>query len=75
MDILIDDDVAEALINLSLDTLEQGFQVDHERNVLIGLEDRLDILRNLGKVLQEHADYFQKTGPVPRPGNLMGTYT
>ncbi|KAI7873923.1 DUF1688-domain-containing protein [Lichtheimia hyalospora FSU 10163] len=62
---------SEALIHLSLDTLEKGFQVDHERNVLIGLEDRLDILRNLGKVLQEHADYFQKTGPVPRPGNLM----
>ncbi|KAI9275644.1 hypothetical protein BDA99DRAFT_532603 [Phascolomyces articulosus] len=62
---------SEALMNLSLETLQQGFQVDQERNALIGLEDRLDLLRNLGQVLQERADYFQQTGPVPRPGNLM----
>ncbi|KAI9499639.1 hypothetical protein BDB00DRAFT_866501 [Zychaea mexicana] len=62
---------SEALMNLSLETLHEGFQVDHERNVLIGLEDRLDLLRHLGQVLQERADFFQQTGPVPRPGNLM----
>ena len=55
-----------------MDTLQQGFQVDQECNALIGLDDRLELLRNLGQVLQEHADFFQQTGPVPRPGNLMG---
>ncbi|KAI8148745.1 hypothetical protein BJV82DRAFT_505446 [Fennellomyces sp. T-0311] len=62
---------SEALMKLSLETLHKGFQIDHERNVFIGLEDRLELLRHLGQVLQERADYFQQTGPVPRPGNLM----
>lgn len=65
---------AEGLLSLSIDTLKQGFQVN-ERNILIGLEDRLEILRYLGNVLRSREDYFQSSGAVPRPGNLMGKTT
>ncbi|KAL1933761.1 hypothetical protein VTP01DRAFT_7851 [Rhizomucor pusillus] len=61
---------SEGLLSLSIDTLKQGFQVN-ERNILIGLEDRLEILRYLGNVLRSREDYFQSSGAVPRPGNLM----
>lgn len=60
-------------MSLTIETLYEGFQVDHQRNPLIGLEDRLELLRHLGQVLQRRADYFQANrAAVPRPGNLMG---
>ncbi|KAI9311645.1 hypothetical protein BX666DRAFT_2021221 [Dichotomocladium elegans] len=62
---------SEGLKNLSLETLQKGFQLNECATAFFRLEDRLEVLRNLGRVLEKHADYFQKTGPVPRPGNLM----
>jgi hypothetical protein len=50
--------------------LASGLQVT-DRNILVGLEDRLGLLHHLGQVLQTRSDFFG--GAVPRPGNLMGT--
>ncbi|KAI8388490.1 uncharacterized protein BYT42DRAFT_236927 [Radiomyces spectabilis] len=58
-----------ALMALNMDTLRQGFQVD-SRNILVGLEDRLELLHHLGEVLQDRQDYFGSQ-LVARPGNLL----
>ncbi|KAG0169081.1 hypothetical protein DFQ30_003995 [Apophysomyces sp. BC1015] len=60
---------SEALECLSMDILRQGFQISGQ-NVLVGLEDRLELLNHLGEVLRERQDYFG-SGCVARPGNLM----
>ncbi|KAL0094737.1 hypothetical protein J3Q64DRAFT_1715674 [Phycomyces blakesleeanus] len=60
---------SEGLINLTLPTLLQAFQVESQ-NYLAGIEDRLCLLNHLGHVLQRNKDYFG-SGTVPRPGNLM----
>ncbi|ORX50870.1 DUF1688-domain-containing protein [Hesseltinella vesiculosa] len=59
---------SEALLALTLDKLTEGYQVT-EKNILVGLEDRLGLLQHLGLTLQRRQDYFGST--VPRPGNLM----
>ncbi|ORY96641.1 hypothetical protein BCR43DRAFT_492023 [Syncephalastrum racemosum] len=59
---------SEALLHLSDETLAQGFQIDSV-SALVGLEDRLALLRHLGQTLQSRPDYFGTT--VPRPGHLM----
>lgn len=54
---------------LTLDTLLSGFQTKS----LTGLQDRLELLKNLASVLQNRPDYFGgEEGHVPRPGNMMG---
>jgi hypothetical protein len=48
--------------------LAQGFQVTDE-NPLIGLQGRLNLLQNLGKVLSQHPQLFGSERP--RPGHLV----
>ncbi|KAG2219711.1 hypothetical protein INT45_006043 [Circinella minor] len=60
---------SEALIRFSLETLAQGLQVDVNHNLLVVLQDRVDLLRHLGQVLQNRQDHFGTD--VARPGNLM----
>jgi hypothetical protein len=57
-------------MNLTLEALCNGFQFD-ERNIFAGIEERHEILVNLGHVLKNRQDYFGKDG-VSRPGNMMG---
>ena len=58
------------MIRFSSETLAQGLQVDANHNLLVVLQDRVDLLRHLGQVLQNRQDYFGTE--VARPGNLMG---
>ncbi|KAI7891207.1 uncharacterized protein EV154DRAFT_509013 [Mucor mucedo] len=59
---------SEALSNLTMDILLTGFQT----KVLVGLQDRLELLKNLACVLRDRPDYFGgEEGHVPRPGNMM----
>lgn len=52
-----------------MDILLTGFQT----KVLVGLQDRLELLKNLACVLRDRPDYFGgEEGHVPRPGNMMG---
>jgi hypothetical protein len=62
--------LAEALCGLTFEQLATGLQVT-DSNILVGLEDRLEMLHHLGQVLQNRSDFFG--GDVARPGNLMGT--
>jgi hypothetical protein len=68
--LLVTHPLAEALCGLTFEDLASGLQVT-DRNILVGLEDRLGLLHHLGQVLQTRSDFFG--GAVPRPGNLMGT--
>lgn len=61
--------IAEALINLSSQTLRDGLQFT-ETNSFAGIDERLEVLNNLGMVLQSRKDYFGSG--LQRPGNLMG---
>ncbi|NER22038.1 MAG: URC4/urg3 family protein [Symploca sp. SIO1C2] len=59
---------AQGLQNLTVDQLAEGFQVS-QRNPLVGLEGRLQLLQRLGESLQAFPHLFG-TGN-PRPGNLV----
>ena len=56
-----------ALARLDLATLAAGFQVS-DRNPLVGLPQRRDLLGRLGAALAERPDLF---GAVGRPGHLI----
>ncbi|OCR02054.1 uracil phosphoribosyltransferase [Oscillatoriales cyanobacterium USR001] len=58
---------AAALSQLKLQTLAAGFQVTQD-NPLIGLEGRLELLQNLGKIISHNHLFFDSENP--RPGNL-----
>ncbi|KAL0075170.1 hypothetical protein J3Q64DRAFT_1763771 [Phycomyces blakesleeanus] len=60
---------SEGLLSLSIETLYSGFQVG-DRNRLIGLEDRLDLLHHLGNILKKKTEFFGYSS-VPRPGNML----
>jgi hypothetical protein len=60
---------AKALGRLELAALTGGFQVS-ERNPLIGLPQRLALLRRLGAALSARPDLF---GAAGRPGHLLDT--
>jgi len=60
---------AEALANLTLSDLKRGLQVSVE-NPLIGLQGRVDLLRNLGKLVASKPDIFGRVDR-PRPGGLF----
>jgi len=53
---------------LTLDQVRQGFQVS-DQNTLIGLKDRWQLLKRLGKALETHPQFFGSE--VCRPGNLV----
>lgn len=59
---------AEGLLALDLASLARGFQVTPD-NPLIGLEQRLTILRGLGEALFARAEACD--GAPPRPGHLV----
>jgi hypothetical protein len=60
---------AEVLANLRLADLERGLQVSDE-NPLVGLQGRLDLLRNLGRLVASKPDIFGQHD-TPRPGGLF----
>lgn len=53
---------ADGLFNLTLETLEQDFQVSKE-NPLVGSLGRLNLLRSLGKVIKENQTVFKNQRP------------
>jgi len=59
---------AIGLQQLTESDLAQGFQVTAE-NPLVGLQGRLRLLQNLGKVLSKHPELFGTE--QPRPGHLV----
>jgi len=59
---------AAGLKALTYDQFRQGFQ-ENETNEIIGLKDRFQLLKRLGKALESNADFFGKE--VRRPGNLV----
>ena len=61
---------AEALLKLTLEDLARGLQVDEEKNPLLGLPGRLELLHSLGRVLKNKPEYFAHDGSH-RPGNLL----
>jgi uncharacterized protein DUF1688 len=60
---------ADKLADLSVATLERGFQVSTE-NPLVGLEGRANLLRRLGRLVTERTDIFGQRDR-PRPGGLF----
>lgn len=60
---------AKALANLTLSDLERGLQVS-DHNPLVGLQGRVDLLRNLGKLVASKPDIFGQHD-TPRPGGLF----
>jgi hypothetical protein len=60
---------ADVLANLSIADLERGLQVSDE-NPLVGLQGRVDLLRNLGKLVASRPDVFGRHD-TPRPGGLF----
>jgi hypothetical protein len=64
---------ADVLATLSLSDLKRGFQIS-DTNPLVGLEGRLDLLRNLGKLTKSKPDVFGRYD-TPRPGGLFDQVT
>ncbi len=60
---------AEALENLSEDELASAFQVSAD-NPLAGLEGRVELMRNLGTVVDEAPEVFA-LADRPRPGGIV----
>jgi Protein of unknown function (DUF1688) len=58
-----------ALANLSVADAARGLQVS-DANPLVGLEGRVDLLRNLGKLVVSKPDIFGRNDS-PRPGGLF----
>ncbi|KAL4913091.1 hypothetical protein BDW62DRAFT_170837 [Aspergillus aurantiobrunneus] len=63
---------AQALRDLDIGTLSRGFQIDDEKNPLVGAGARVEILQKLGASLLENRDVF---GPEGRPGGLVDYMT
>ncbi|MCX6642479.1 MAG: DUF1688 family protein, partial [Candidatus Bathyarchaeota archaeon] len=49
---------AVGLQRLTTEAIMKGFQVNEETNPLVGAEGRADLLRRLGKALEEHPEFF-----------------
>jgi Protein of unknown function (DUF1688) len=61
---------AIGLTKLTREDLQQGFQVTPE-NPLLGLEGRLQVLHNLGQILQNQREFGGGKHELPRVGNLV----
>lgn len=59
---------AAALEALDLERLRAGFQVE-PNNPLVGLEGRVELMRQLGRSLRHHPEFFGQS--PPRPGYLV----
>jgi hypothetical protein len=64
---------AEGLKRLTMEEFKKAFQVDEERNPLVGCEGRLMLLHNLQLALEANPQYFGEN--VPRPGNMYDYLT
>jgi Protein of unknown function (DUF1688) len=60
---------ANVLANLTLSDLERGLQVS-DANPLVGLQGRVDLLRNLGQLVASKPNIFGRHD-TPRPGGLF----
>ena len=60
---------ADALTNLDIATLRDGFQVTDD-NPLVGLEGRADLLRSLGRLVSQRPEVFA-LHDTPRPGGFF----
>jgi hypothetical protein len=60
---------AAVLVNFTVADLERGLQVS-DRNPLVGLEGRVDLLRRLGALVASKPDVFGSFD-TPRPGGLF----
>lgn len=60
--------IGQTLVRLSLETLAGGLQVS-ERNLMTGVNGRLELLRHLGSSLLSRTEIFGEHG---RPGKLVG---
>jgi hypothetical protein len=63
---------AEVLANFSIADLERGLQVS-DRNPLVGLDGRVDLLRRLGALVASKSDVFGSLD-TPRPGGLFDRF-
>jgi hypothetical protein len=62
---------AKGLQKLSKEALEKGFQVS-TTNPLVGVEGRLELLRQLGRTIEKDSKHFPtQGGAAARPGNLV----
>lgn len=59
------------LQDLKTEALAEGFQIT-EKNPMLGVESRANLLRSLGKSLLSYPDVFGNEG---RPGNVVGMHT
>ena len=60
---------ADVLAGLTLTDLERGLQVS-DKNPLVGLQGRVDLLRSLGKLVASKPEIFGRHD-TPRPGGLF----
>jgi hypothetical protein len=58
-----------ALVNLSVKTVREGFQIGHD-NPLVGLEGRTELLRALGRLVLARPEVFGRED-TPRPGGFF----
>ncbi|KAL4962441.1 URC4/urg3 family protein [Aspergillus stella-maris] len=65
----------QGLKNFSVETLYRGFQIDDEKNPLVGAHARVEILQKLGVSLLENKEFFGATGRPGRPGALVDYLT
>merc|ERR1712079_484126 len=56
------------LESLTLEDLAQGFQVN-DNNKIVGLEGRFNIIKRLGKCMQDNVEVFG--GELSRPGHIL----
>ena len=62
--------VGQGLQDLTTEALAKGFQIT-EKNPMLGVESRANLLRSLGKSLLSHPEVFGQEG---RPGNVVGKH-
>ncbi|CAO3634705.1 unnamed protein product [Cunninghamella echinulata] len=64
---------ADALNLISIEALYDGFQLD-AHNKLLGIEERLDLVKHLSNVLKSQSSYFG-LDTIPRPDYLLSHST
>jgi hypothetical protein len=69
----------KGLSKLTVDAVKQAMQVDDEKNPMVGIEGRAQLLVRLGDVLasKENEQYFSggRDDSTKRPGHLVGSST
>lgn len=65
---------AVGLQGLTTEAITKGFQVDEETNPLVGAEGRADLLRRLGKALEEHPEFFSSALAGGKEGRGVASF-